>query len=358
MNNKSGERVGLIGIIMNLIIAIPKIILGLMSQSISLFTDGINNACDSITGLVTYIGIKLSKKPIDKGHPYGHARAEYIAGFVIAIFTAVVGIQFFISSVKVLIHPRTPDVDTIGRAFLILSILLKVGFVYLNHIEYKKHKATIFVANRQDALMDIIISTFILVSSFFFAGHEWLDAGLGILISILILYQAFETLKDTVTPLVGPSPMTSDIDTIIQALNKSDLINSVHDIYVDRQSMGKVIATADVEVDPNLTVKEVHDEIEMITANLRQTANIDLVVHVEPLIQDTKLLHIKRLLKNIDGVTGVYDLIMDKENYVTLAISEDDLHSKENIKRQAMEILKKEDDKEWNTDIIVGFQSK
>ena len=355
--NNSGEKVGLIGIIMNLIIAIPKIILGLISQSISLFTDGINNACDSITGVVTYIGIKLSKKPIDKDHPYGHARAEYIAGFVIAIFTAVVGIQFFISSVKVLIHPRTPDVDTIGRAFLILSIVLKTGFVYLNHIEYKKHGATIFVANRQDALMDIIISSFILVSSFFFAGHEWLDASLGILISILILYQA-ETLKDTVTPLVGPSPMASDIDTIVQALNESGLIKNVHDIYVDRQSMGKVIATADVEVDPNLTVKEVHNEIEMITANLRQTANIDLVVHVEPLIQDTKLLHIKRLLKNIDGVMGVYDLIMDKENYVTLAINEDDLHSKENIKRQAIEILNKEDNKEWNMDIIVGFQSK
>lgn len=356
--NNSGEKVGLIGIIMNLIIAIPKIILGLISQSISLFTDGINNACDSITGVVTYIGIKLSKKPIDKDHPYGHARAEYIAGFVIAIFTAVVGIQFFISSVKVLIHPRTPDVDAIGRAFLILSIVLKTGFVYLNHIEYKKHGATIFVANRQDALMDIIISSFILVSSFFFAGHEWLDASLGILISILILYQAYETLKDTVAPLVGPSPMASDIDTIVQALNESGLIKNVHDIYVDRQSMGKVIATADVEVDPNLTVKEVHNEIEMITANLRQAANIDLVVHVEPLIQDTKLLHIKRLLKNIDGVMGVYDLIMDKENYVTLAINEDDLHSKENIKRQAIEILNKEDNKEWNMDIIVGFQSK
>ena len=270
--NNSGEKVGLIGIIMNLIIAIPKIILGLISQSISLFTDGINNACDSITGVVTYTGIKLSKKPTDKDHPYGHARAEYIAGFVIAIFTAVVGIQFFISSVKVLIHPRTPDVDAIGRAFLILSIVLKAGFVYLNHIEHKKHGATIFVANRQDALMDIIISSFILVSSFFFAGHEWLDASLGILISILILYQAFETLKDTVTPLVGPSPMASDIDTIVQALNESGLIKNVHDIYVDRQSMGKVIATADVEVDPNLTVKEVHNEIEMITANLRQTA--------------------------------------------------------------------------------------
>ena len=352
----SGERIGIIGILMNLIISIPKIILGISSKSISLFTDGINNACDSLTGFITYIGIRLSKKPIDQDHPYGHARAEYIAGFVIAIFTGIVGLKFFKSAVQALMNPKTPDVDTIGRAFLVLSITLKAGFVYLNHREYKIHHATIFMANRQDSLMDIIISTFILVSSFFFASHEWLDACIGLLISILILHQAYETLKETLIPLVGPTPSSRDLDTITAALEKSDLIKNVHDLYVDRQSMGKVIATADVEVDPMLTVKEVHDEVEMISKDLRQKANIDLVIHVEPLIQDSKLLHLKRCLKNIDGVDGVYDLIMKEENYVTLAIDEHNLNSEDQIKSEALKILNKEDGKKWNIETIVGFQ--
>lgn len=354
----SGEKIGVIGIVINILIALPKIILGIIGNSISLFTDGINNACDSITGIVTYAGLKISKKPGDSDHPYGHGRAEYMAGFLIALFTAVVGVQFFISSVKKFIYPNTPEVDTLARLFLIASIIFKCGYVYINHLAYKKTSATLFRANRQDSMMDIIISTFILISSFFFKGHEWMDSALGLLISILILYQAWDTLKDTITPLIGPSPKSEDIELITNTLNRSKLITNIHGIYVDRQSMGQVIATADVEVDPELTVLEVHDEIEMLTSELKRKTNIDLTVHVEPMIVDKKRMRIKNLLMKIDGVTGVHDLLLKNENYVTLAISLDELYDKDEILIEAQKILQREGDKKWNIDSIASFNKK
>lgn len=356
--NNSGEKIGIFGIAMNFLIAVPKMILGTITQSLSLFIDGVNNAIDSITGVVTYVGVRISKKPRDADHPYGHGRAEYIAGFLITLFTAVVGVQFFISSVKNLINPKAPDLNTIARVFLIITIFLKLIFAYVNNVAFKKYHATIFKANRQDALMDIFSSTFILISSFFFQGHAWLDSILGLLISILILFQAWETLQDTIRPLIGPSPSEADINKIASALHSSSLIDNVHNIYVDRYSMGKVMATADVEVNPDLSIVEIHDEIERLTIELKKDSNIELVVHVEPMIVDEKRLAIKQKLEKIPGVISVHDLLLKNENYVTLAISIEQLEKKEKILKDALEILEKEDDKKWNIDTIVSFKIK
>ena len=134
------------------------------------------------------------------------------------------------------------------------------------------------------------------------------------------------------------------------------MINSIHNIYVDRKSMDHVFATADVEVDPDLTVREAHDVIERLTVELREKTNIDLVVHIEPKIVGGRRLEIKKTIEEIAGVKGVHDVILGESNIITIAVDENKLEKVENIKVNVLNRLKEKDDNRWIIETVVDFR--
>lgn len=355
-SKKGSERIGEIGLAVALVLAIPKMILGFATGSISVLADGVNNLMDSFVSILTMVGMRMSRKPMDKDHPYGHDRIEYITGFIISVVTAIIGIQFLVKSVGGIVDPEKTEIDTITRAFMILSIVLKSGFSLLNHEYYLNFKSTIFKANRQDALFDVVISTTVLVTSFFFANYPVLDSIVALIISLILLYSAYETLKDTISPLIGEKPSEEDLKAIEDALSSSPMITSIHNIYVDRKSMDHVFATADVEVDPDLTVREAHDVIERLTVELREKTNIDLVVHIEPKIVGGRRLEIKKAIEEIAGVKGVHDVILGESNIITVAVDENKLEKVENIKVNVLNRLKEKDDNRWIIETVVDFR--
>ncbi|MDY3946391.1 MAG: cation diffusion facilitator family transporter [Ezakiella sp.] len=357
-DNKIGERVGIISIVLNLLLSVPKMILGGITNSVALFTDGVNNASDCLTGVITLVGMKASKKPRDIDHPYGHEKAEYITGFIIALLTAVVGFEFLTTSIKSIFNPRDASLDTISRIFLAISMLLKAIFVEINRRAFKKTQSTVFKANKEDASIDIAISAFILISSYFFVKYPWLDAFAGIVVSLLILYNAFSTVKDTISPILGEAPRREDIKLIREAVLSSKYVSSLHNLYVDRRSMDSIFATVDVEVEPELTIGEVHDDFERITATLRRDHNVELVIHIEPKTLDEKRTNIKKKLLNLTGVLGVSDILIGTEgedSFVTISITPQNLEHKDDIKKECLEILNEEEKSNWIVDIIVSF---
>lgn len=355
-SKKGSEKIGEIGLVVALVLAIPKMILGIATGSISVLADGVNNLMDSFVSILTMVGMRMSRKPMDKDHPYGHDRIEYITGFIISVVTAIIGLQFLVKSAGGIIDPQKTEIDTITRVFMIVSIVLKSGFSLLNHEYYLNFKSTIFKANRQDALFDVVISATVLFTSFFFGNYPVLDSVVALIISLILLYSAYETLKDTISPLIGEKPSDEDLKAIEEALNSSDMINSIHNIYVDRKSMDHVFATADVEVDPDLTVREAHDVIERLTVELKEKTNIDLVVHIEPKITDGKSLEIKHRIEEISGVKGVHDIILGESNIITVAIDENKLDNLEEIKENVLRKLKEKDDKRWILETVVDFK--
>lgn len=134
------------------------------------------------------------------------------------------------------------------------------------------------------------------------------------------------------------------------------MINSIHNIYVDRKSMDHVFATADVEVDPDLTVREAHDVIERLTVELREKTNIDLIVHIEPKIVGGRRLEIKKAIEEIAGVKGVHDVILGESNIITIAVDENKLEKVENIKVNVLNRLKEKDDNRWIIETVVDFR--
>lgn len=355
-NKKLASKIGEVGLIIALVLAVPKMILGVITGSISVLADGVNNLMDSAVSIITMVGMKMSKKPMDKNHPYGYGRIEHITGFIISIVTAIIGVQFLIKSVKGIFNPEMTSIDSLTRLFMILSIILKSFYVFLNHGFYNRFKSTIYKANRQDALFDVIISATVLISSFFFKNYPILDSIVALIISLLLIYSAYETLKDTISPLIGETPSREDLDLIEQSLKSSDKVDSIHNIYIDRKSMDHAFATADVEVDPNLTIGEIHDELERITIRLRKENNIELVIHVEPKIEDELRLKIKEAILNISGVTSVHDILLGRKNFVTIAIDADKLKDKNEILERVMRRLKELKDKEWILDVIADLK--
>lgn len=353
-----GERIGILSIVLNLILSVPKMIMGGITNSVALFTDGVNNASDCLTGIITLVGMKVSKKPGDIDHPYGHEKAEYITGFIISLLTAVVGFEFLTTSVKSIFTPRDASLDTVSRMFLAISMVLKAFFATINARAYKKTQSTVFKANREDASVDIIISAFILISSFFFVKYPWLDAFAGIIVSLLILYNAFTTVKDTISPILGESPRREDIKIIKEAVASSKHVLGIHNLYLDRRSMESVFATVDVEVDPNLTIGEVHDDFERITAILRRDYNVELVIHIEPGVLDEKKSNIKKKLLHLTGVLDVTDILIgkgDEDSFVTISITPQNLEHKDEIMLECLDLLNKEEKSNWIVDIIVSF---
>lgn len=354
-SKKTSDKIGEIGLGIALVLAIPKILLGIITGSISVLADGVNNLMDSFVSVITIIGMKMAKKPRDKDHPYGHGRIEYITGFIISIVTALIGFQFLIKSTKSIINPVISNIDTLTRIFLILSIILKSFFSILNREFYKNFKSTIFKANEQDSLFDVVISGTVLVSSFFFKNYPVLDAAVALIISLILLYTAYETLKETIAPLIGAAPSEEDLQAIEEALNSCDIVRSIHNVYVDRKSMDHVFATADVEVDPKLTIGEVHEELELATLKLKKDKKIELVVHAEPEIDDDYHKKLKVEVEKVDGVCGVHDILTGSTNYITISISANDLHRKEDIVHKVLEKLQGIGDDEWNIDVIADF---
>lgn len=355
-NKKLANKIGEIGLVIALVLAVPKMILGVITGSISVLADGVNNLMDSAVSVITMVGMRLSKKPMDKDHPYGHGRIEHITGFIISIVTAIIGIQFLIKSINGILNPEATSIDTLTRIFMILSIVLKSFYSLLNHGFYNRFKSTIYKANRQDSLFDVIISATVLVSSFFFANYPVLDSVIALIISLILIYSAYETLKDTISPLIGETPSREDLDLIEEALKACDKVDSIHNIYIDRKSMEHAFATADVEVDPKLTIGEIHDDLERITIKLREEHNIELVIHMEPRIEDKDRLSIKEAVEKVPGVTSVHDILLGKKNFVTVAIDADRLKDKNEILENVNRRLKELKDKEWVLDVIADLK--
>lgn len=355
-NKKLSGQIGQIGLLIALVLAVPKMILGVITGSISVLADGVNNLMDSAVSIITIVGMKMSKKPMDKDHPYGHGRIEHITGFIISIVTAIIGVQFLIKSVNGILNPAATSIDTLTRIFMILSIILKSFYAFLNHEFYNKLKSTIYKANRQDALFDVIISATVLISSFFFSNYPILDSVVALIISLLLIYSAYETLKDTISPLIGEMPSREDLDLIEKSLLSCDKVDSIHNIYIDRKSMDHAFATADVEVDPNITIGEIHDDLERITIKLREESNIELVIHIEPRIEDKERVRVKETIELVSGVTSVHDILLGRKNFVTVAIDADRLKDKNEILENVQNKLKELQDKEWILDVIADLK--
>ena len=197
-------RTSIIGIVANIFLAAFKAVIGLMSNSIAIVLDAVNNISDAGSSLITIIGTKLAGREPDKKHPFGYGRIEYLSAMVISVIVLYAGVTSLVESVKKIITPETPEYTTTSLVIVGIAVLVKIVLGrYVKSVGLKVNSDSL-VNSGEDATLDSVISASTLVAAavFLLAGIS-LEAWLGAVISLVIVRSGIEMLKDTVSRLLG-----------------------------------------------------------------------------------------------------------------------------------------------------------
>ena len=197
-------RTSIIGIIANVFLAAFKAVIGIMTHSIAIVLDAVNNISDAGSSLITIVGTKLAGKEPDKKHPFGYGRIEYLSAMIISVIVLYAGITSFEESVKQIIHPNTPEYNTVSLIIVAVAVVVKILLGrYVKSVGEKVNSDSL-VNSGEDATLDSVISASTLVAAgIFMIFHISLEAWLGAIISIVIIKSGVEMLRDTISKILG-----------------------------------------------------------------------------------------------------------------------------------------------------------
>ena len=265
-------KVSLYGILTNIALVVFKSIVWFLANSIAIVLDAVNNLSDVISSLVTIIWIKLSSKKPDKEHPFWHGRIEYFAAVIISVIILIAWIVALEESIEKIIHPVTTNYTIVTLLVVTVAIFVKIILWRYFKKQWKKLNSGSLVASGIDALNDSLISLstliWALISIFF---HIWLEWYLWIIISIFILKAWIEILKDTVNEMIwtrADSDLTNRLKAKVQSY---EWVLGVYDMMLHNYGPNKIIWTAHIQVNDDMTAKEIH----------RLTRNIQVWIYSE-----------------------------------------------------------------------------
>lgn len=291
----------IIGIIANIILSVSKISIGSLFNSISITADGVNNLSDASSSVITLIGFKLAGKPADKDHPFGHARFEYIAGLIVAFAILLLGVELIKSSINKIINPEDVEYGIIMVLVLIFSIIVKIWLSYFNGSLGDKISSTTMKATSMDSRNDVIATSAVLVSVIIskFTGFQ-IDGYMGVLVALFIIYSGIRILRDIMNPILGELPDPEFISSIENKILGYEGILNIHDLVVHNYGPSRYFATVHVEVDAKQDILICHDMIDNIERDFAEDFDINLVIHLDPIVtDDEEINHLKYLTNNI-----------------------------------------------------------
>jgi len=284
---KCGERAGAIGIGVNLILFAVKLAVGVACGAVAVVADALNNLSDAGTSLAMIFGFRIAGRPADAEHPFGHGRAEYLAGLFVAAVILLVGVELFRTSIEKIFAPEPLSIDRIGVIFLALSLLLKVGLASMYFKVGKRIQSAALEAAGTDSLTDCIATTGVLVSlgAYALAGIN-IDGWAGVFVSGFILYSGWEALRAAADPLMGTandSALASDIRRIVM---EERGVLGVHDLVLHGYGAGRTFATLDIELPAEMPLIEAHNIADRVERRIQSALSISVTVHIDPVATD------------------------------------------------------------------------
>lgn len=302
VRNAYGTLAGGFGIVTNLIICIVKIIVGVISSSLSILADGINNLSDAGASIVTLIGFKIASKPADEDHPFGHQRMEYLSGLLVSILILMIGGTLLVDSVKQLINPNVMEISKITFIVLVFSIIVKLVQMLFYRSLGKDINSTTLIATGVDSLNDCITTTAVIVGLLIFhlTGFTRIDGIIGLLVAGFIIVSGIKLLKDTINPLLGVMPEKEEVDAIANKIKSYDGVLGIHDLIIHSYGPSKTFVSVHVEVDRDVDVMLSHDMIDNIEMDFKKNDNINLIIHMDPVdIHDEETQRLKHLVEKL-----------------------------------------------------------
>ena len=280
---KTGRLSGVTGIICNLLLSVFKLVVGLLSGSVSITADAMNNLSDAISSVVTLVGFKLAEKPADEEHPYGHARYEYLSGLGVAALILVIGVELARNSVEKIFNPTAVALTVPVILVLVGSILVKLWMAVFNKKLGKHIGSQTLLATSQDSRNDVITTTAVLAAGIIEHLTDWrIDGFMGLGVAIFIIYSGCVTAKQTISPLLGESASPELRQKIIRIVEKAPEVLGYHDLMVHDYGPGKRFASLHVEMDSREDPLLCHEIIDKMERKCLRKYNVHLVIHYDP----------------------------------------------------------------------------
>ena len=314
VRDRYGKVAGVVGILSNALLCAMKIFVGLISGSIAIVADAVNNLADASSSLITLIGFKLAGMPEDKEHPYGHARIEYLAGLLVSVIIIVVGLELGKSSAEKIFAPTPTEFSPTVVIVLLLAIGIKIWQACFNISAGRRIDSMTLIATGADSRNDVIATSAVLLS--LIIGELFkiqIDGYMGVLVALFIVWSGIGLVKETVSPLLGEAPNPEMVAAIEKIANSYDGVLGLHDLAVHNYGPGKVFASLHVEVDAAVDVMVSHDMIDNIEHQIARQLNIHCTVHMDPInLDDPNREPLKQILMetiaSLEGVCNFHDL--------------------------------------------------
>lgn len=311
-----GKLAGWVGIVCNLLLAGVKLLSGILSGSIAVTADAVNNLSDAASSVITLAGFKLASKPADKEHPFGHARFEYIAGLAVAVMILVIGVELAKSSVQKIMEPTPVEFGWLSLLILLLAIIIKVWMAFFNRSIGRRIGSSTLEATSIDSRNDAITTTALLVAALIarFTGLK-LDGWMGLAVAVFILVSGIGIVKDTLNPLIGEAPDPELVRQVAEKIKAYPGVLGTHDLIVHDYGPGRRFASAHVEMDSRSDVLKSHDIIDNIERDFLQNDNIHLIIHYDPIVVgngevDSTRNWVLQQVKKLDERFSIHDFRM------------------------------------------------
>lgn len=301
-----GKLSSAVGIISNIFLCAVKIITGILTSSIAITADGINNLSDAGSSIITLIGFKLSSMPADNEHPYGHQRIEYITGLLVSFIILVIGLLLAKSSIQKIITPTYEELELKTQLIMIGILVLSIAVKLWQSIFYRKVgkliASTTLIATSTDSLNDCISTAVVLISLVvtLFFPKLLLDGYMGVVVSIFIIISGIKLIKETVSPLIGEAPTKEFVEEVTKKIESYPGVLGIHDLVIHSYGPVKTFITAHVEVDAKVDIIVSHDLIDNIEKDFMNERGISLVIHMDPVdFDDEKTIRLREKINAI-----------------------------------------------------------
>ena len=282
-----GKLSGIVGILANLVLFGGKLAVGTLSGSLSVTADAMNNLSDASSSIVTLIGFKLSEKPADAHHPYGHARYEYLSGLAVAAMIIVIGFELAKSSVLKIITPEDVSFSWISALVLVASIAIKLWLAGFNRTLGRRISSTTLEAAAADSRNDVIATAAVLIAGIAETFTGWhIDGFVGLAVALFILYSGAMLARETVSPLLGEAASPELRELIVDYVSNHPKVLGYHDLMVHDYGPDRRFASLHVEMDNREDPLLCHEIIDDMERECLNSHNIHLVIHYDPVITD------------------------------------------------------------------------
>lgn len=309
-----GALAGVACISLNVVLCVAKALVGILSGSVSIVADALNNLSDASSNIVSVLGFKLASKPADPEHPYGHGRFEYLSGLVVAVLVLMIGIELVKSSIDKVLNPSPVEFSLALVVVLVGSMAVKLWMAHLNRVLGERIKSETLLATAQDSKNDVIATGAVLACAIIaYVADVELDAWVGLAVGLYIGWSGVELIRDTVSPLLGQAPDPELVAHIRSKIMSYPGVLGTHDLMVHDYGPGRQFASAHVEMAAETDPMESHDTLDNIEQAFKDDDGLIVTLHYDPIVtNDPHVVDMRNkidaMAKSLDGEASIHDL--------------------------------------------------